>query len=286
MHRILFRIPMPFGLKPLEIAAWGTMVALGALVGIYVASVRARRNGVKPDLILDLGPVVIISGLLGARFFFFLFDDWASFTSSGVGHALREFINFPSGGLSFYGALAFGIPAGLVFLHIRVKKMPGVRLWKVADISMPSIALGIAFARIGCHLNGCCFGKPSPAWFPLGQAFPDGSIPAQHYAAQFGSEWPVLLYPTQLISSLNAFILFIVLSLLFKKRRFDGQLFCLFGIWYGLSRAAIEFLRGDNALTVRGVMTTWQLAGLVLAVGCAALWIVLQRRRQPVLKSA
>ena len=286
MHRILFRIPMPFGLKPLEIAAYGTMVALGALVGIYIASVRARRNGVKADLILDLALVVVISGLLGARFFFFLFDDWSCLTSGGVGHALRQFINFPSGGLSFYGALAFAIPAGLVFLHIRLKTMPGVRLWQVADISMPSIALGIAFARIGCYLNGCCFGKPSPTGFPLAQAFPDGSIPAQHYATQFGPEWPVLLYPTQIISSLNALILFVVLTLLFKRRRFDGQLFCLFGIWYGLSRAAIEFLRADNALTVRGVMTTWQLAGLLLAVGCAVFWIVLQRRRQPLLKTA
>jgi len=286
MHRILFRIPMPFGLKPLEIAAYGTMVALGALVGIYIASVRARRNGVKPDLILDLALVVVISGLLGARLFFFLFDGWRDFTSGGVGHALRQFINFPSGGLSFFGALAFGIPAGIVFLHIRLKKMPGVPLWRVADISMPSIALGIAFARIGCYLNGCCFGKPSPAWFPFGLAFPDGSIPADHFAKQPGAEWPVLIYPTQIISSLNALVLFVVLSLLFRKRRFDGQIFCLFGIWYGLSRAAIEFLRADNELTVFGIMTTWQLAGLLLAAGCGALWIVLQRRRQPLRKSA
>jgi phosphatidylglycerol:prolipoprotein diacylglycerol transferase len=286
VHRILFRIPMPFGLKPLEIAAYGTMVALGALLGIYIASVRARRNGVKPDLILDLALVVIISGLLGARFFFFLFDDWGAFTSGGVGNALKEFINFPSGGLSFYGALAFGIPAGIVFLSIRLRKLPDVRLWQVADISMPSIALGIAFARIGCYLNGCCFGKACPAWFPFGQAFPDGSIPADHYAKHFTPEWPVLVYPTQLISSLNALVLFIVLSLLFKRRRFDGQLFCLFGIWYGLSRAAIEFLRADNALTVFGIMTTWQLAGLVLAVGCAVFWIVLRRRSQAISKAA
>jgi phosphatidylglycerol:prolipoprotein diacylglycerol transferase len=278
VHRVLFRIPMPFGLEPLEIASYGCMVALGALVGIYIASVRARRAGINPNLILDLALVIILSGLIGARLFFFIFDDWSEFTSSGVGHALKQFINFPSGGLSFYGALALGIPAGIIFLHTRMK-----HIWAVGDIAMPSIALGIAFARIGCYLNGCCFGKPCAASFPLAQYFPlhQGSglsIPAQHYLSKGMAEWPVPIYPTQLISSLNAFVLFIVLSMLINRRRFDGQLFCLFGIWYGISRFLIEFLRGDNARTAFGVLTTWQLAGLLLAPACAVLWIVFQRR--------
>ncbi len=273
MHRILFRIPMPFGLKPLEIAAYGTMVALGALAAIYIASVRARRAGVNPNVILDLALVVIISGLLGARLFFFLFDGWSELANAGVGGALRKFINFPSGGLSFYGALALAIPAGLIFLRKRVKNV-----WRVTDISMPSIAIGIAIARIGCYLNGCCFGKPCAASFPLAQEFPLDSIPAQHYLSSPGGEWPLPIYPTQLISSLNAFVLFVVLSILFNRRRFDGQLFCLFGIWYGISRLLIEFLRADNALTVFGVFTTWQLAGFLFAPACAVLWVILQRR--------
>jgi len=274
VHRIFFRIPMPFGLKPLEIAAYGTMVALGALVGIYIASVRAKRSGIHPNLILDLSLVVIISGLIGARLFFFVFDDWTEFTSAGFLGALKQFINFPAGGLSFYGAIAFGVPAGLIFLHKRMKK----KVWLGADVAMPSIALGIAFARIGCYLNGCCFGKPCAASFPLAQEFPPESIPAQHYLAQGVTEWPIPIYPTQLISSLNAFVLFVVLSLFFSRRRFDGQLFCLFGIWYGISRFLIEFLRGDNPITVFGVFTTWQLAGLLLAPVCAILWVFLQRR--------
>jgi phosphatidylglycerol:prolipoprotein diacylglycerol transferase len=278
VHRVLFRIPMPFGLKPLQVAAYGAMVALGALVGIYIASVRAKRSGVNPNLILDLALVLIISGMIGARLFFFVFDDWSEFTNGGVGHALKLFINFPSGGLSFYGALALGIPAGIVFLRLRMR-----HIWGVGDIAMPSIALGIAFARIGCYLNGCCFGKPCPEWFPLAQHFPlrqgdELSIPAQHYLSLPGGQWPVAIYPTQLISSLNAFVLFIVLSVLFRRRRFDGQLFCVFGIWYGISRFLIEFLRADNARTVFGVLTTWQLAGLLLAAGCAVLWVVFQRR--------
>ena len=273
MHRILFRIPMPFGLKPLEIAAYGTMVALGAIAAIYIASVRARRAGVNPNVILDLALVVIISGLLGARLFFFLFDGWSEFTNTGVGGALRKFINFPSGGLSFYGALALAIPAGLIFLRKRVKNV-----WRITDISMPSIAIGLAIARIGCYLNGCCFGKPCAASLPLAQEFPLDSIPADYYLSHLGPEWPLPIYPTQLISSLNAFVLFVVLSILFNRRRFDGQLFCLFGIWYAISRFLIEFLRADNALTAFGVFTTWQFAGFLFAPACAVLWVILQRR--------
>ena len=298
MHRILFRIPMPFGLQPLEIAAYGTMVALGAIVAIYIASVRARRLGINPSVILDLALVVIISGLIGARLFFFIFDNWSEFTSTGVWGGLKKFVNFPSGGLSFYGALALAIPAGLIFLRKRTKN-----LWLGADIAVPAIALGIAFARIGCYLNGCCFGKVCAPSFPLAQYFPlyqGGKLeltnPAHHYLLGHlkevslpyipgyippSFEWPLPLYPTQFISSLNALVIFLILSVLFSRRRFDGQLFCLFGILYGVTRFLIEFLRADNPPNVFGVLSTWQLAGLLLAPASAVLWSILQRRRRP-----
>ncbi|MBN1918104.1 MAG: prolipoprotein diacylglyceryl transferase [Verrucomicrobia bacterium] len=278
MHRTLFEVPLPFGLAPLEIASYGTMVAIGALLGIYIACVRARRNGVNPTVILDLALVVIISGLLGARLFYFAFDDWAAMAGKGLWTAFRQFVNFPSGGLSFFGALALGIPLGIAFLVVRLRREPGVSLWKVADISIPSIAVGIAFARIGCYLNGCCFGKVCSPSFPLAQTFPMGSLPAEHWFAEHG--WPVTIYPTQLISSLNAFVLFVALSLLFRHRRFNGQLFCIFLIWYGVTRGLIEFMRADNAPNVFGVFTTWQMAGFLLALGGIVLWIVLQRRHR------
>jgi len=280
VHPTLFEVPLPFGLGPLKIASYGTMVALGALVGIYIACVRARRNGVSPTVILDLALAVIISGLLGARLFFFVFDDWADMAGKGLWDAFKQFINFPSGGLSFFGALAFGIPAGIIFLTIRLKREPGVALWKVADISMPSIALGIAFARIGCYLNGCCFGKVCSPSFPLAQVFPEGSEPARVLG------WPVTIYPTQLISSLNAFALFVVLSLLFRRRKFDGQVFCIFCIWYGISRGLIEMLRADNERNVFGALTTWQLAAFLLALGGIVFWIVLQVRQKRARASA
>jgi phosphatidylglycerol:prolipoprotein diacylglycerol transferase len=263
MHRILFELPLPFGLKPLEIASYGTMVAM-----------RARRNGVSPTVILDLSLVVIISGLLGARLFFFVFDSWDSMAGKGLWVDLKQFINFPSGGLSFFGALALGIPAGIIFLIIRLRRAEDVSLWKVADISIPSIALGIAFARIGCYLNGCCFGKVCSPSFPLAQVFPKDSYPSQHWIHQHG--WPVTLYPTQLISSFNAFVLFVALSLLYRHRKFNGQLFCIFLIWYGITRGLIEQLRADNARNVFGAFTTWQFAGFLLAVGGVVLWAVLQ----------
>ena len=155
---------------------------------------------------------------------------------------------FHKGGLVFYGALVFGIPVGLFFL-----KRKKLNLWKFADIAVPSIALGIAFTRIGCFLNGCCYGLHAPENFPIVAIFPPGSIP--------GTTLP--LYPSQLISSLNAFILFIVLSLMFNHRKFNGQLFWIFGVLYSITRFGIEFIRGDNARIFLNTFTLSQTIGLI-----------------------
>ena len=248
MRSILFEIPLPFGLPSLKIAAYGFMLALSAMLGILIASRRARKSGEDPASVLDLALIVIVAGIAGARLFYIIFE----MKLSEIIENPLIIVAFHRGGLVFYGALALGIPAGLFYM-----KRKKLNIWKFADICTPSLALGIAFTRIGCFLNGCCFGKIAPDGLFCAVTFPAGTIPYFHYHESLP------LYPTQIISSLNAFILFGVLSIMFSRRKFDGQLFWTFGVLYSITRFLIEFLRGDNP-HLMGFITPSQLLGLVL----------------------
>ena len=211
------------------------------LVGVWIATVRAKRLGQDPAVILDLTIWVVVAGIIGARFMYVFLEGWKDITSKPFIETLKFFIKIRQGGLSFTGALMFSVPVGLIYL-----KRKKYNVWRIADIFAPSLAIALAFARIGCFLNGCCFGKICPQDAFYGLEFPAGSIPYNHYHGM------VTVYPTQLLNSLNALIIFIVLSIWMKYRKFDGQIFWLFVMMYGAVRFMTDFLRGDSTDTFFG----------------------------------
>ena len=196
MHRII--IDLGF----FQIASYGLMAAIGMLIGVWIASLRAKKLGVSPTLILDLTVWVILAGIFGARFFYVFIEGWKEVISKPVGETFFFFLKIRQGGLSYLGALAFSIPTGIIVLR---KK--GANTWLIADIVAPSIAIGESFTRIGCFLNGCCFGKPCSANAFYAVEFPVDSIPYDHYHEILP------IYPTQLINSAIALIIFIILSI-------------------------------------------------------------------------
>jgi len=268
MHPKLFRIPLPFGLEPFEIASYGVMVAIGAMFGVLIGAERARRSGEKTTDVLDLALWVLIAGLVGSRILYLISGiDWTR-ESKSVWNVIKVFFKFRQGGLAFFGGLLLAIPVGIVFLRVRK-----LNVWKFADIAAPSVAIGYAFARVGCYLNGCCWGERSPAWFPLSVGFPEGSL-----AADFYGEANIPLYPTQFISSVNALILFFVLSFVYWRKKFDGEVFWLFCGLYAATRFLIEFLRGDCPESLLGIFTVWQGISLVLFPICVIMFLVLRAR--------
>ncbi len=276
MHRILFRIPLPFGLKPLEIASYGVMVAIGSMFGVLIGVARAKRSGEKTTDVLDLALWVLIAGLVGARIAYLISGmDWTG-ESKSLWNVIKVFFMFRQGGLVFYGGLLLAIPVGIIFLRVRK-----LNLWKFADIAAPSIAIGYAFARIGCYLNGCCWGKPCPAGFPFRVSFPEGSLSADYYG-----EGNIPLYPTQFISSINALILFFVLSFVYRRKKFDGEVFWLFVGLYAVTRFLIEFLRGDVPRSVLGVFTSAQGISLLLFPTSLLIFLVLRARAKGKLASS
>ncbi len=215
MHPILFKI------GDFTLYSYGIFVALGFLAGISFALREARRVGEDPEKILDLCFWILIAAIVGSRLMFILFN-------------IKEYIKYPievikiwRGGLVFYGGVILSIIAAAVFMH-RHKLNP----WKATDILAPGAALGLFFGRIGCFLAGCCYGKPTD--LPWAVTFRDPVSLAT---------LDVPLHPTQLYSSLNGLILFLILLGLRRFKKFEGQITVSFFFLYAITRSIIEVFR-------------------------------------------
>ncbi|MGA2802068.1 MAG: prolipoprotein diacylglyceryl transferase [Verrucomicrobiota bacterium] len=215
--------PIAFQLGPLTIHWYGVMIALAFLVGLLTAARRARRENISGETIADVVLWLMVGGILGARIVYvttYWKDEFA-------GQSFSEIFMIQHGGLVYYGGLIGAMIAG--FIYIRWKKLP---LWKTADVLAPSIALGNIIGRIGCLLNGCCYGRPTD--LPWGIRFPSdhptGGLP---------------VHPTEVYDALNNFILYLLLAWLFRRKKFDGEVFATYLIGYAIIRTVMEYFRGD-----------------------------------------
>lgn len=235
MHPVLFQ----FG--PLKVYAYGLSVALGFIVSTYLARQEARRQKIEPEKIVNLALGLIISGIIGARILY-------------VVQNLPFFLDHPGqilmlhkGGLSFYGGFFFAIVFAIIFL-----RKQGLGILSTFDLVSPYLALAQAIGRIGCFLNGCCYGKPTT--LNLGVYFP-GEHVARH--------------PVQIYSSFGLLLIFVTLRLLQSKRgnqtKISGQIFFSYALLYSSMRFFIEFLRGDN-LPVLVNLTLHQLISIVIFI--------------------
>jgi phosphatidylglycerol:prolipoprotein diacylglycerol transferase len=201
-----------------HIYSYGLLLAIGVFVSTWLLASDALRMGVKKDVVYDLAFWVVLCGIIGARFFYIFLN---------LDHFLQnptEIVMLHKGGLAWQGSFIGGLVSGIIFL--RSKKIP---LWPFLDIAAPYIALGHAIGRIGCLLNGCCYGKPA-VW---GLFFP---------------VWGERLVPTQIFMSVGQIGIFLLLKAFSAKARFEGQVF----IWYlmlsSVERFSIEFFRADHEL--------------------------------------
>jgi len=265
LHPVLFRIP---GIG-FELRSYGLMIALAFLIGTLTAAARARRSSIKPESVLDLAVYVIIAAILGARLVFAV-QHWRAFLH------WWEALFFWRGGLVFYGGVIAAALATIIFAA--VKKL---RILALLDVIAPSVALGLVFGRIGCFLNGCCFGKPT--LLPWGVVFPSGAFVYTDSVLPDGTPaaipYPTSVHPTQLYSALIALVLYVFLEWMFRKKKsYDGQIALLFGFFYPVGRFAVEFLRGDNPRAVLG-MTLSQAISAAYFVFNFLLYLYLRTRR-------
>jgi len=270
---------------PFELSSFFSLEILAFIIGITLGVKEAKRVGIDPVKILDMSIVIFIFSLLGAKFFHVLFDghlndyinmcvapfevdNMAKYFPGGcksdavcAAKNLGNVCNVANGkcyeqsctaafelwrgGFVYYGGLFGGFVSAMIF--ISRKKMNHL---KIADISAPILALGLGIGRIGCFLAGCCFGSHTDSF--LGIPFPSGS-PAFKKHLEIYPELmhnhteSLAVFPTQLFSAGAHFLVFLYLFFhLRKKKKYDGEVFIKFLIFYSIFRFIIEFFRADD----------------------------------------
>jgi len=241
MKSILFKV------GPISIYSYGALLAAGFLAAVFLVTRKAKKEGISPTKILDLALVILITGVVGSRLLYVLLN-WSDFSDN-----LLRILLLNKGGLAIYGGFALSIPVGLWFV-----KKSGLSLWRTADFIIPYLALAQAIGRVGCFLNGCCYGKATDSIF--GVYFP-GYI--------------LKIHPTQLYSALSLMVIYAILHVVYRIRKFNGQVFFSYLILYSLFRFFIEFLRA-NPIFMFG-FTIHQYASLVLCLMSIGLYIKLKR---------
>ena len=244
-HRCDVMYPVLFRFGALEIHTYGVLVAAGFLFGILTAQRRARQVSLNAEHIGDLGVWLIVSAMLGAKLFHIIFfwDDFiAGWRATGL-MSLRA-------GFVFYGGF-LGATIGVV-TYARLEKLP---IGTLADAFAPSIALGHAFGRLGCFFEGCCYGRACALPWAV-------ALPGHTHA----------LHPTQLYEAAGNLVIFAGLSVLYRRRKFTGQIWWLYVLSYGVLRFGVEFFRGDYEVHYFGIFTITQvIAGVMVAASALVL---------------
>ena len=315
MLQELFRIP---GLG-LPVYGYGLMLVIGVWAAVELGRALANRNGLNGDDFWTIGLLALAGGVFGARLSH-IFENLDTYTDSSrsVWANLKAAANLSNGGLTFYGGFIF---ATIVLIsYAKWKKIP-LRLGM--DIVAPCLMVGLAFGRVGCLLNGCCWGDTcSPDRVPWAITFPYASPP---YSGQFadghlhvgngpndvppalvapietasGEERLGLLskdavaedetlrtlarstrslpvHPTQIYSTLNAFLIAAICIVFLRQRPSEGRVFALMLLLYGPGRFSLELLRVEPA--VAGGMSFSMWVSIFTVAAGAVLWFAFGRR--------
>jgi phosphatidylglycerol:prolipoprotein diacylglycerol transferase len=233
LHRVLFSI------GGLRIYSYGVFLALGFIVATIIARYRFKQQYKNPDTVLDLVLAAAVGGIVGARLFYII-GHWSYYMAHKA-----EIFKINMEGLVFYGGLLLGL-----ILALLVGRWRQLRFWTTMDLAGVCVPVGLAIGRIGCFLNGCCYGKPTG--LPWGITYPlsSGIVGPRH--------------PTQIYELVLDLVLFGLLW--WKKDSFEreGTVFWLFALGYSAIRFTVEFFREHAAIN----------AGLAFQLGSVGLFLV------------
>lgn len=228
----------------LPIFGYGFMLFVAVATGGWWAARRAEREHLSSDKIWDLAFCLFICGIAGARLYYLI--EYRDRVFQDV-HTAPQFLitvfNLSSGGIVLYGGLIAAAVAFFVYCAVN-----RIRPLALLDIITPSIFLGIGFGRIGCFLNGCCYGQETT--LPWGVQFPResatfGALVEKNLLDRAAQCTPPL-HPTQIYSAIDGFVLAALTAWYFSRRRRNGEVFAIGLFIYSITRFMMEFIRNDE----------------------------------------
>ena len=255
----------------IPVRGYGMMLLAAAGAGTWLSVARGRRAGIDADTILALATEVFLWGLVGARLFYVL-EYHEQFFAAGkpLAESLRDVANIAAGGLVVFGSLPTAALAAWRFARRR-----GLDLLELADVVAPGLLLGLAIGRVGCFLNGCCYGGPCD--LPWAVSFPAGTeVAATYPLAAGGPSLPV--HPAQLYAALDAALLAALAVAFTPLARRAGEVFALVLTLHPISRLLLEEIRVDEPPALGTPLSISQLLSLVLLALAVGLWWWISRQ--------
>lgn len=238
--------PVAFSIFTFEIMWYGILIASGIILAAIIIYIRAPRHGINQNRTLDFIIISLPIGIIGARAYY-VFFQWDYYAGDFL-----KIINIREGGLAIHGGLIFGMTTAAILCAVWK-----IRPLNLLDLAVPAVALAQSIGRWGNFFNSEAHGGPTN--LPWGILI-DGEM----------------VHPTFLYESLWCFILFIFLIIVDNRRRFEGQVFLLYGILYSLERFIVEGFRTDSLMS--GSLKQAQLLSLTVIVIFMFLYFLLSRR--------
>ncbi len=267
MHPILFEFNTPDFLHSIlpdtiTIYSYGTMIALGALLGFFYTAWQAKKQfNVPYDTTNELILAILITAIVGGKVFL-IFEDPSKYLNN-PGELIKNF----NQGFVFYGSLLFAIPTMLVFF--KVKKLP---ILPMLDIMAVTTLIVHGTGRVGCFLAGCCYGIPHDGF--LAVVFTDPLCQAKPLNTP--------LHPTQLYSVFLLYGVLVILLILKSRKQFHGQLFILYLMIYSFGRIWIEIFRGDlsRGYVIGNTVSNSQFISLIVFSVALYFYIKLNKKKR------
>jgi phosphatidylglycerol:prolipoprotein diacylglycerol transferase len=254
--------PRLFHIGSFGIPTYGVLVALGVLVGLWISVRNSEKQGIKAEDAWDFGIAVVLAGIIGAKILYIILD-WRS--GHVYGQNLREIFTLDT--LQAGGVFSGGLVAAfaVAWWFLRKHRMPALA---TCDAFAPGLALGHAIGRLGCFAAGCCYGRPTTHFWGVTFTNP---LANQYVGTPLG----VALEPTQLFESAAELIIFFILSWMFVRKKFDGQIFGAYLFLYGIARFFLEFIRDDpgrGGPYFGGLLTGTQMIAIGLVLTGGLIW--------------
>lgn len=251
-----------FSLFGLSIKWYGVVIATGMLLAMLYCFRLTKEFGIDSDRVVDVVIAGVIGAVVGARAYYVILH-------AEYYHDIREIISIRDGGLAIYGGLLGALLVGCITAKIRK-----VRILPLIDCASMGFFIGQCVGRWGNFFNQEAFGcNTTLPWGMSGGRIQSYLINHQALLAEQGMEVNPFLpvHPTFLYESIWCLLGFLMLHFYYKKRKFDGEMFCYYVIWYGTGRFFIEGLRTDS-LYIGSVRASQMLA---IVSAAAALIVVI-----------